>query len=54
MKNAEVGTARKAPGAGDGDDGAQAPGAGDGDDGAQATGGEKTILTKGRRLWQQN
>ena len=52
MKNAEAGTARKAPGAGD--DGAQAPGAGDGDDGAQATGGEKTILTKGRRLWQQN
>ena len=21
---------------------------------AQATGGEKTILTKGRRLWEQN
>ena len=50
MKNAEAGTARKAPGAGD--DSAQAPEAGD--DGAQATGGEKTILTKGRRLWEQN
>ena len=52
MKNAEAGTAREVPGAGD--DGAQASGAGDGDDGAQATGGEKTILTKGRRLWEQN